>query len=169
MQQRDARGPERLLLNPGFFKTRDLLVYLTDLYRKLYGFSLLSGPETSCSISATLGILCSLAPPYSATISTCNDQRSLGKLGSTNALLDELNILHAYPDSSGPSKMPSCLQGEILYHDPRQRDQLRIQGSENTVVGKIESVRDLPRDEVEVFMGLERVRGCGKIPRIDRL
>jgi hypothetical protein len=109
MQQRDARGSERLLMDPEFFKTSDLLVYFTDLYLELYSFSLSAGPETSCSISATRGILCNLAPPYVATISTCNGQRRLGCLGPTYALLDELNILHAYSDSPGPSKMPSCL------------------------------------------------------------
>ena len=100
MQQRDARGSERLLMNPEFFKTSDILVYFTDLYLKLYRFSLSSGPETSCSISATRGILCNLAPPYFATISTCNGQRRLGRWG---------RLTHCWTSSTSSMLTPTLL------------------------------------------------------------
>jgi hypothetical protein len=87
----------------------------------------------------------------------------------TYALLHLFHIFHAHTDSPCSSEMPGSLQRQVLYHDPSQCDQLGIQRPKNTMIRKIESIRDLPRDEVEVLMSFERVGRRRQISCINRL
>lgn len=101
-------------------------------------------------------------PP--TAVSVCPD---IGRV--IYALLHQFHILHTNTDSPGSPQMPCSFQRKILYHDSSQRNQLCIQWCEDAMIREIETVGDLPRDEVEVFVGFEGVRGCRQISCINSL
>lgn len=70
--------------------------------------------------------------------------------------LNSLDVLATDANTPHATQMPARLALEVLHHDPSQYDELRLDGSDDRMVGQVKPVRDLAGHPLEVPVRVER-------------